>query len=70
MLFTIISGIAIRSGVFNGIGTNLMMKLSNAPVEKSVSLLNWVLNSEFIFNGLAVIGLATGIYFRIKTLKH
>lgn len=70
MLFTIISGIAIRSGMFNGMGTNLMMKLSDSPVERSVSLLNWVLNSEFILNGLAVIGLATGIYFRIKTLKH
>ena len=70
MLFTIISGIVIRAGVFNGLGTHLVKRLSDAPVERSISLLNWILNSEFIFNGLAVIGLATGIYFRIKTLKH
>ena len=48
----------------------MLQGLSDAPVEKTTSLINWIVNSGFVLNGLTVIGLATGIYFRIKTLKH
>ena len=69
LLITILFGVSIHAGLFNGI-TRMLQGLSDAPVEKTTSLINWIVNSGFVLNGLTVIGLATGIYFRIKTLKH
>lgn len=69
LLITIFFGVSIHAGLFNGI-TRMLQGLSDAPVEKTTSLINWIVNSGFVLNGLTVIGLATGIYFRIKTLKH
>ena len=69
LLVTILFGVSIHAGLFNGI-TRMLQGLSDAPVEKTTSLINWIVNSGFVLNGLTVIGLATGIYFRIKTLKH
>ena len=69
LLVTILFGVSIHAGLFTGI-TRMLQGLSDAPVEKTTSLINWIVNSGFVLNGLTVIGLATGIYFRIKTLKH
>lgn len=69
LLITILFGVSIHAGLFNGI-TRMLQGLSDAPVEKTTSLINWIVNSGFVLNGLTVIGLATGIYLRIKTLKH
>ena len=70
LLFTICSGLFVSSGLFTDWARSTAEGLADAPIERTQRLLNWTLNSEFFFNGLAVLGLGTGIFFRIKSLKH
>ena len=70
LLFTIFSGLFISSGLLESWAKSTAEGLADAPIEKTQRILNWTLNSEFVLNGLAVIGLGTGIFFRIKSLKH
>ena len=70
LLFTMFSGLLVSSGVFMDWAKSTAEGLADAPIERPQRLLNWTLNSEFFLNGLAVLGLGTGIFYRIKSLKH
>ena len=67
IVVSILSGIVITSGMLSGYFERVF---DPANPERAIAFMKHAVNASLIINALTAAGLAGGIYYRLKTLKH